>query len=342
MQLKILKIISSYHQDAMKTNKEIQKLSAKNQDDFVESEIALFDVAMICAHDVKTKEKIFYDLEVISVENHYQKNMFNEVRVFLAETIEALLRIKVGIQAYNEHRALCYEAGQFPEKINFSTLRRKEDFAELGTDIYHVAKLSVSDGEKIGLTSGGEKSSSSSALEIRSFSLASALSDFSKKPSVLKRKLEPKIVTECDTSSGLEIKKKQKKSALIKEMEKLANCLLEEIQDNPRDTRQYIKRLQAATAIVGEISSGKTLDHRVISTLREQLQVIKQNEPSWMERSLIDKITDILFCLKPLLRYLFFRDKTMDYVGFLEDQSGLCSKQSDNAPLPQALLSRVN
>jgi hypothetical protein len=112
------------------------------------------------------------------------------------------------------------------------------------------------------------------------------------------------------------------KSQNAKELKlvELLKALYIEISNNRTNSEQWVKRFAAATQL-DQLIKNNIISQENTSFMAAQLAIIKQNEPSWQERSLITKILDILSLgIIPIIRCLFFNsDKTTAYVGEIEE-----------------------
>lgn len=100
----------------------------------------------------------------------------------------------------------------------------------------------------------------------------------------------------------------------------LLKALCLEITNNKTESDRWQQRFAAATHLSTLTRDNKAIDKKDFSFIKAQLMLIKENEPSWHERSLITQILDILSLgLIPLMRCLFFTsDNTMNYVNETE------------------------
>ncbi len=108
----------------------------------------------------------------------------------------------------------------------------------------------------------------------------------------------------------------------VHKLAQLLKELCKEVENNKTESERWKKRAEAAKKLKKLTENNYVISERDTQTIKEQLETIKQNEPSWQERSLITKILDILSLgIIPIIRCLFFTpNKTMDCVEKIEGE----------------------
>lgn len=102
---------------------------------------------------------------------------------------------------------------------------------------------------------------------------------------------------------------------------KLLRTLYTEVSNNKTNSPQWNKRFDAATQLY-QLANKEVIRQENSPYIKAQLEIIKQNKPSWFELSLITQILDVLSLgLIPIIRHLFFTpDNTMTYLKKIEEE----------------------
>ncbi len=94
----------------------------------------------------------------------------------------------------------------------------------------------------------------------------------------------------------------------------VSKALLDAVNQHEQSSPHWEKRRTAAMAIHALIHTNlEGLSLTDVDNIDKQVKVIKENEPTWHERSLLQEILHIMTGGKiPLMRHDFFRDSTLD------------------------------
>ncbi|CEK10152.1 Uncharacterised protein [Legionella hackeliae] len=155
-----------------------------------------------------------------------------------------------------------------------------------------------------------KKFSSSETLKVSSNKEPSVSYSLTTESSNLRKSLEPKAKPQ---KIGLrEFRNKQKIVELLRRLHT-------EVTNNKTNSTQWNKRFDAATQLY-QLTDKEVISQENSLYIKAQLEIIKQNEPSWFELSLVTQISDVLSLgLVYIIRHLFFTpDKTMTYLQEIE------------------------